>query len=156
MKKLLYPFILVLTLLAAPAAARADYYFVTLLAGANEVPPTASPGAGVGLVILSDDFSTMSVIEVFDDLTGPATAAHIHVGDPTVSGPVILPFGGFPNDTDGFYTTDLTADNFIPGGGLQTFDDAVQALFDGNLYMNIHTQMFPGGEIRGQLYYFGP
>ena len=156
MKKLLCPFILVLAFLAAPAAARADYYFVTLLAGANEVPATDSPGAGVGLVILSDDLSTMTVIEVWDDLTGPAIAAHIHVGAPDVSGPVILPFSGFPSASDGFYTTDLTADDFNPGGGLQTFDDAVQALFDGDLYMNIHSRMFPGGEIRGQLYYYGP
>ena len=156
MKKLMYSVVLAVAFLAVPAGARADYYFLAFLAGANEVPPRDSPGAGVGLVILSDDFSTMSVLEVFDDLTGPATAAHIHVGDPSISGPVILPFGGFPNDTDGFYMTDLTADNFNPGGGLQTFDDAVQALFDGNLYMNIHTQMFPGGEIRGQLYYYWP
>ena len=112
MKKLLCPFILVLAFLAAPAAARADYYFITLLAGANEVPPTDSPGAGVGLVILSDDLSTMTVIEVWDDLTGPAIAAHIHVGAPDVSGPVILPFSGFPSASDGFYTTDLTADDF--------------------------------------------
>jgi len=29
--------------------------------------------------------------------------------------------------------------------------DAIQAILNGNSYVNIHTQQFPAGEIRGQL-----
>jgi hypothetical protein len=29
--------------------------------------------------------------------------------------------------------------------------DAIQAIVNGNSYVNIHTQQFPAGEIRGQL-----
>ena len=45
----------------------------------------------------------------------------------------------------------LKAVDFSPGGGLATFDDAIAALLGGLVYVNVHTQANPGGEIRGQL-----
>ena len=38
-----------------------------------------------------------------------------------------------------------------PEIGINTFDDAIQAIVGGNAYVNVHTTAFPGGEIRGQL-----
>ncbi len=35
--------------------------------------------------------------------------------------------------------------------GINTIDDAIQAVTGGNAYVNIHTTQNPGGEIRGQL-----
>ena len=35
--------------------------------------------------------------------------------------------------------------------GINTIDDAIQALTGGNCYVNIHTSNNPAGEIRGQL-----
>jgi len=74
-----------------------------------------------------------------------------------VAGPVVLPLPNFPNsDHARRYKATLTAADFRPGGGLQTFDDAVNAFFNGQMYLNIHTAAYPGGEIRGQVYYYGP
>jgi hypothetical protein len=38
-----------------------------------------------------------------------------------------------------------------PAIGINTVQDAIQAIVNGNSYVNIHTQQFPAGEIRGQL-----
>jgi hypothetical protein len=143
-------------LLAVPGVVRADYYFFVELNGSNEVPPNNEVGYGAAFVTINDNLTKIKVHASFYNLTGPASAAHFHVGDVGVSGPVVLPFQHFPASDHGRYKTKLTAADFQPGGGLQTFDDAIQAFFDGRMYMNIHTAAHPGGEIRGQVYYQGP
>jgi hypothetical protein len=153
MKKLMIPVVVGLVLLVVPGLARADYFFFVSLSGANAVPPNDEQGFGEALVILNDALDTITVSLYFDDLTGPATASHIHVGPPDDNGPVVLPFAGFPADTDGHYEADLTAADMAPG---YSFDDLVQDIFNGNAYINIHTDEYPGGEIRGQITYVGP
>jgi hypothetical protein len=155
MKKLLIPFVFGFVLLGVPGQVRADSYFFVSMSGAGEVPPNDVPGYGEALVILNDALDTITVSIYFDDLTGPAIAAHIHIGPADGNGPVVLPFANFPADTDGHYEADLTADDINQDSGY-TFDDLVQALFNGNTYMNIHTDAYPGGEIRGQIGYVGP
>lgn len=155
MKKLLIPFVLGLAFLVVPGATRAEYYFYVSMSGSGEVPPNDESGFGEALVILNDNLDTITVSSYFDGLTGPATASHIHVGPADGTGPVVLPFVGFPNDVAGHYEADLTADDISPSGGY-SFDDLVNNLFAGNTYMNIHTQAHPGGEIRGQIGYVGP
>ena len=157
MKRLLLPVVLGFILLAVPSAARADYYFLVDLNGTNETPPNNETGYGAAVVTINDTLTKIKVHASFYGLTGPAIAAHFHVGDVGVAGPVVLPFSNFPAvDSDTRYKITLRAANFQPGGGLQTFDDAIQAFFDGRMYMNIHTNAHPGGEIRGQVYYAGP
>jgi hypothetical protein len=38
-----------------------------------------------------------------------------------------------------------------PALGINTMEDAIQAIVGGNAYVNIHSTTNPGGEIRGQL-----
>lgn len=157
MKRLLLPVVLGFVLLAVPSAVRADYYFFVELSGANETPPNDEAGYGAAVVIINDQLTKIKVHASFYGLTGPASAAHFHVGNPGTAGPVVLPFSNFPAvDSTSKYKTTLKAADFRPGGGLQTFDDAIQAFFEGRMYMNIHTAAHPGGEIRGQVYYAGP
>ncbi len=63
-----------------------------------------------------------------------ATAAHIHVGPPGNNGPVVFNLG------DASSPIDVTGP--IPPGGLNVLDA-------GNLYVNVHSEAFPGGEVRG-------
>jgi hypothetical protein len=115
--------------------------FAATLTGDAEVPAHAVGGFGSGLVVLTDP-QTMVVNESFFGLTGPATASHIH--GPSLSNQtaaILFPFNGVPAATAGSIPT-------------QTFAISASDRFfleSGQYYMNVHTNLFPGGEIRGTL-----
>lgn len=92
-------------------------------------------------------------VQVFNLPTG-ATGGHIHVGAEDTAGPAIFnlePTAG----TTGDFTLNarLSSGNLVVRAtqGINTIDDAIQALSGGNCYVNIHTTTNLGGEIRGQL-----
>jgi hypothetical protein len=158
MKKFVVLAALVLVLLSAPAVATADTIFVAQLSGAGENPPTSSAALGTATFILKSslteiDFTISFGVDVGGPaLTTPLQAGHIHFGTPGTNGPVILPFPNLPSGMmSGTFTGALTAANLTPAGTIMTFADAVAALEAGNTYANLHTSMFPGGEIRGQI-----
>jgi hypothetical protein len=156
MKKFLLPFILGVLFLAAPGGVRAEIILVSYMTGANEVPPTNSPGTGISVVSLSDDMTSIDYYVAFENLVSNATVSHIHVGSTTEAGPIILNFHGIPSHTSGTFGGTLTPNDFMPGGGLATYRDAIHALLTGGEYTNLHSGTFPAGEIRGQLYIFQP
>ncbi|WP_292915821.1 CHRD domain-containing protein [Nitrosomonas sp.] len=148
-----------------PAAADMAKYAAPLL-GSSEVPANASPATGSVLVTIDFDLVTMRVEANFNDLLGITTAAHIHCCiDPgsNVGVATELPsFTGFPlGVTSGSYdhTFDMSlASSYNPafitnhGGTISSaFNDLVAGLDAGRAYLNIHTNLFPGGEIRGLL-----
>ncbi|HEY9237106.1 MAG TPA: CHRD domain-containing protein [Phenylobacterium sp.] len=139
-------------------AAQAATVYKTVLSGANEVPPNASPATGDATIVVDGDLLTLTVN--FSGLTAPATASHIHCcTTPSAGVATQLPsFVGFPNATSGTYnqTFDLTlASTYNPAfvtaqGDLTTARDALlSGIANGTAYLNIHTSNFPGGEIRG-------
>jgi len=73
----------------------------------------------------------------FSNLTGAATAAHIHMGAKGVSGPVVVPLCG-PCKTTVTGTASVSA-------------AVLSAIKKGKAYVNVHTAKYPAGEIRGQL-----
>jgi hypothetical protein len=156
MKKMVVCLILAVVCLTAPAFVRADVITPTILNGANERPnPVNTPATGLAIVTL-DEARTMFTINVtFSGLTGPLSMGHIHVGGPEVAGPVILPFDPFlpVGITSGSFTGVMTAANLRPAAaqGINNFADAINAFLAGNTYVNLHSNTFPGGEIRGQL-----
>ncbi len=134
------------------------------LNGLNESPPNLSPGTGFGSVVIDDVLKTMSVNVSFADLLGPTTAAHIHAAtaDPfTGTAGVATTLDGFPLGTSGIYSNifDMTLTSSYSGAFLTSnggsADTALIALTSaansGRAYLNIHTTVFPGGEIRGFL-----
>ena len=156
----------VFMLCLVPNAHAVPVDFTAFLDGPSESPPNASPGTGFAEVTYDADLHTLRVEVTFSDLIGTTTAAHIHVlVPPETTGPVattVPSFVGFPlGVTSGIFdlTLDLTdPTSFRPGfitdnGG--TVASAEAALFAGllagNAYFNIHTNVFPGGEIRGFL-----
>jgi hypothetical protein len=128
------------------AAANAALIFTATLSGAAQ----GSPATGSATVTLENNNTTLDVDLTFSGLIGgPATAAHIHCCAPaTGTGPVALPFSGFPSATSGTYvnTFDLTTD--LTGITVASFITNLEA---GLAYINIHDGTFPSGEIRGQL-----
>ena len=73
----------------------------------------------------------------FSGLTGPATAAHIHVAPRGQPGPVVVP---------------LCAPCTSPASGTASVDAATLAAIQaGGAYVNVHTDRNRAGEIRGQV-----
>jgi hypothetical protein len=153
-------------MLAAPPTYAIPVPLSTTLSGANEVPVVASPGTGQALVTLDVAANTLLINVTFSGLLAGTSAAHIHCCAPlgvNAGVATTLPaFPGFPlGVTAGSYlgTLDLTSSGsynpaFITNnGGTVASAEAVlvAGLLAGNTYLNIHTTLFPGGEIRGQL-----
>lgn len=116
---------------------QADYdSFVAVLHSQNLTAPVPSPGRGVAIFRLSPNGTEMDyILQVFD--LDNVTAAHIHAGAAGQDGGVVYPLEApISGQTSGTFTID-PAD-------LPRFQN-------GELYVNVHTQANPGGEIRGQV-----
>ncbi len=167
MKKTLNLAGLLVMLLMFSAIARADQLaFTGNLTGAQEVPPTGSPGVGSALVTLDTATNLLTVNVSFAGLLSPTIASHIHCcagpGANALVATAVPTFPGFPlGVTTGTYlmTFDLTAAStynpaFITahGGTVAGAQAAfIAGLLNGQTYLNVHTSQFPTGEIRGQL-----
>ncbi len=123
------------------SGARADIHIYNFgMDGLQEVPPVATPGFGNCTVTLDDVSRAVNVSCTFSDLLTPANNAHIHgPADYGVNAGVILQLA-FTNATSGTVT----------GNGILSVAHA-QALLDGLTYINVHSSLHPGGEIRGQI-----
>jgi len=153
--------------LFASTANAATITFSTLLNGTTEIPANASPGIGSATIIVDTALATMRVIAEFSGLLGITTASHIHCctavpGGANVGVATVLPnFTGFPlNVSSGTYdhVFDMSlASSWNPafvtaqGGISNAFAALLAGMATGNAYYNIHTDTFPGGEIRGLL-----
>jgi hypothetical protein len=120
------------------------FTFTTQLSGAEVVTPGPNNSAGTGTetVVLSPDETTITVNLTFSGLLGSPTASHIHgPAPPGVSGIIQFAFTGLPATTSGS----------IPQQSFPITPTQVSQLRAGLYYTDIHTTLFPGGEIRGQL-----
>jgi hypothetical protein len=167
MKKTLNLVAMIFTVLMFFGVAKADQLvFTATLTGAQEVPPTGSPGIGSALVTLDTVTNLLTVNVSFAGLGSPTIASHIHCCAPPGTNAMVATtvptFPGFPlGVTTGTYlmTFDLTvASTYNPAfitahGGTVAGAQAAftTGLISGLTYLNIHTTQFPGGEIRGQL-----
>ena len=121
------------------AASAATVTYTARLSGRSEVPKTESKGTGKLDATFDTQTKALAYTVTFSDLTGPATAAHIH-GPATraQSAGVVAPLG------DKNPTSPIT-------GSVTLTDDQVKALQSSKLYVNVHTAANPGGEVRGQI-----
>ena len=144
----------------------AVYHFTADLRGTNENPPTATSGSGTGAVTWNTATHQLTVDITFSGLTTGTTASHIHccAVPPANAGvaTTVPRFAGFPTGvTSGSYlhVLDMTdAGSYNPafvtshGGTVTSAEAALLAgMVAGQAYLNVHTTMFPGGEIRGVL-----
>ncbi|MBA3514848.1 MAG: PQQ-dependent sugar dehydrogenase [Pyrinomonadaceae bacterium] len=109
--------------------------FVATLNGMQEVPATNSAATGTATLVLSPDEKTATLSLSFSGLSSQQTDAHIH--GPAAPGVTAAPVFQLPLGQISDFQISLT----IP---------QVQDLKNGLHYLNVHSSMFPGGEIRGQ------
>ena len=116
--------------------ARGQILFVASMDSSGETPATNSRGQGSAWLVLGSDMSSATYSVTYAHLDTTFTAGHFHAGTPGVAGPVVLPLTFANNTAKGTWSG-------IP-------DSLVRALLQGNLYVNVHSRRYPGGEIRGQ------
>jgi hypothetical protein len=91
--------------------------------GANEIPPTNARSTGVA--------SGGSLSLNMDPRDGIVTAVHIHVGKETENGPILFTISNGPAKEKA------------------KLPDLPQSYAGADLYVNVHTDQYPNGAIRG-------
>jgi hypothetical protein len=157
-----------LALGAAAASAHTVTYVGTLSNLGEPAAAVGSLGTGTVSVAFDDDNFMMTVNVSFSGLSGTTTASHIHcctAAAGTGSAGVATPVPTFPDFplgvTSGSYsrTFDLTqASSWNPafvtanGGTVSSaFAAFATGLADGKAYLNIHSSISAGGEVRAFL-----
>lgn len=137
--------------------------FTFPLSGDQEVPPNESSASGSATLIYDSTAQTYDLDVVvsgigLDDLlsVGPnSTPIHIHNAPAGANGGIVLDvgfFGSFMEDGDDIrLMIEDTPLGGTQGAVMSDTSDNEAALFAGELYLNIHTESFPSGEIRGQV-----
>ncbi|MDB6114943.1 MAG: putative esterase [Lacunisphaera sp.] len=148
------------------------------LSGANEVPANTSTATGFADVYYDSDAHTLQVNITFAGLTSGTTAAHIHAPGTAATIASAIPFNGtwavatqptnftaFPlGVTSGSYvgaaysltsTANYTAGFVAANGTTGPSSEAalVSYLLAGKTYLNVHSTINAGGEIKGYLQY---
>src|SRR5215471_15010708 len=127
------------------------------LRGANERPvPVVTNGSGTAVLTINDDQTQIDFVLTYTGLAN-VTQAHIHVGDANTAGPIILFLctnpslgGGIPPagaagaqacpqgsavTVSGTLTAiDLVTGPLVSAAGVNSFNDAVTQLNNGNTY----------------------
>jgi hypothetical protein len=128
-------------------------------AGEFEVPAVeTSASADFKLKVASDGMSARYDLKI-QDAIDDAFMAHLHLAPAGSNGPVVVwlyPHDGPPPSLiEGTFEGRLAKDVITPDdlvGPLEgDWEGFLQALEDGDLYVNVHTLTHPGGEIRDQV-----
>jgi hypothetical protein len=132
--------------------------FRAQLTGDQEVPPVETQARGQAVFQLSRDGQQLSFRVIVSQLHN-VTMGHIHLAPAGVNGPVVVwlyPSGPppvlIPGPTNGVLATGvITADDLVGPLAGATMADLVEYLESEGAYVNLHTEQFPAGEIRGQI-----
>jgi hypothetical protein len=143
-----------------PRVARAaePQNFTANLLGDNEVPPINTKATATLKLTVGD---TITFTITYANLSTPLLFSHFHFAPAKVAGGVMIFLCGgggqptCPQTLSGTITGTIMAANVtgptaqgIAAGDLTS---ALEAVGEGNSYVNMHTTMFPGGELRGQI-----
>ena len=133
--------------LTSSSSASPNGTFFAVLSGGNEVSAGGvanagdQNGGGSATVLVDRDRNTICFAITVTSIN-PPTVAHIHRGRFGKNGNIVL---------------NLTAPSGAPGsssGCIRVHPTLIQSIMDdpSNFYVNVHTEDFPVGAIRGQLF----
>jgi hypothetical protein len=125
--------------------------FNAKLSGQQEVPPVQTTASGMAWFKPMQDKVWFKLNVT--DMQG-VTQAHIHTGKQGENGPILVTL--YKSDTPQSINGKLSYGNITanllegPMKGKQ-ISDLATAMSDGTTYVNVHTEKYPNGEIRGQI-----
>ncbi|MBI2833177.1 MAG: CHRD domain-containing protein [Acidobacteria bacterium] len=124
------------------------------LEGSQENPGILTGAFGSAVFTLNRTTQQITYTVNIFNLPSGITGAHIHVGPRGQNGPIIFPLSWIPNVSNDFALTGtLTSNDLVlrQAVGIGSLEDAFWSISAGVTYVNVHTQVNPGGEIRGQI-----
>ena len=151
------------------ASAQGGGKYSAALVSDQEVPAVSSQASGTITLDIDEDNEEITYELSFTGLSSVVAQAHIHLGQPSVNGGIMLwlcegtslsPLASTPTcPQSGTVTGTLTPADVVAIGGNNAgqqisageFAEAVAAIKKGLAYANVHTAISGGGEIRGQI-----
>ena len=156
---------LLITVFSAPAHAEK---LRAKLVGFQEVPAVSTVATGEFHATINPGDQSIDYELTYSGLQGTVTQAHIHVGQRSVIGSIVIwlcqtPTNPGPVGTQtctsgsGTFTGHITAANVVAGATASQqlaageLAEVIAAIRAGVAYANVHTVLSTGGEIRGQI-----
>jgi len=141
---------------SAKVQAQEGQTFSASLSGKDEVPPTESNSTGTAKFQVDENSSQVSY---WVNVTGikEINQAHIHNGTEGQNGDIVVTLtknksakgnDGPPNIG---FSGNITKDDLQGPLKDKELTDLVSLMSDGNAYVNVHTDKYPDGAIRGQI-----
>lgn len=142
------------------------------LTGYEEVPSVSTTGTGTFNARISNDETRIDWELSYSDLQGAVQQAHIHFGQKGVNGGITVflctNLGNGPSGTQPCPAPPATISGTIVAAdvspnipataaartqGINTgeIDELIRAIRAGSTYVNVHSTIWPGGEIRSQI-----
>ena len=150
--------LLAVTLATPVVAVKQHTNYRAILRGSNQNPPVETNAHGVFIATLSADGKSITFKLIVANMEN-VTMAHIHIGDSATNGPVVVFL--FHTETpvarqDGILSQGtFTASDFKGPLMGQAFSALINAILNGDAYVNVHSTQHPAGEIRGQVFIAG-
>lgn len=122
------------------------------LKGENEIPPVTTTAKGNAKFKVKELKITYKI-----NITGISdpTGAHIHLGKKNENGPIVVDLlkeGTSKKTPSGVVINGTIRDSNLAGPIKgKTFSDLASSMNTGDTYVNVHTEKYPDGEIRGQI-----
>jgi hypothetical protein len=150
---------LAMALFAGTALASSERNFVASLKGREEVPAVETRAQGQAIFHVSKDGASISYKLIVANIEN-VTMAHIHLGPAGANGPVVVwlyPDAPPPQLIPGRFSGVLaegtiTADDLVGPLAGASLEALIEEMVSGNTYVNVHTEQYPGGEVRGQIH----
>jgi hypothetical protein len=154
----------VAVLFAMPAAGQTT--FSAKLYARNEVPALSTFALGDFTATMDDERTTVEYVLSYDKTDGNIAQSHIHFAQPGVNGGIMTflcsNLGNGPAGTQAcpappatitgtIDAADIIASAAAQGVNAGNMFEFTRALLQNVTYVNVHTDLFPGGEIRGNI-----
>jgi hypothetical protein len=145
---------LVTVMFATMAFAAAKGSFRAKLTGSEVAPPVKTGAKGETVFHLSKDGKELNYKLTVKDIEN-VSAAHIHMGGKGKNGPPVAGLFAGPKKEGKFKGVlaegTITEKELMGALAGKSVHDLIEMIKAGDAYVNVHTDAYPDGEIRGQI-----